>query len=110
MSTDKGYFNAKSVATLGFPPSFLRRKEWPIYTKTPKNYQLSEALGINADLRARFPEFDFPLSNRSSEAVVVGKWYSLFMFIRVGTLKDQIKRSIFYQTTLEQRWEMFLNL
>ncbi|KAI5678746.1 hypothetical protein M9H77_09696 [Catharanthus roseus] len=101
----EGQFKAKSVATDGFPPFFLRRKGWSIYTKTPKDYQLHEALGINADLRARFPEFEFPLSYKSSEAVVVGKWFSPFMFIKDGTLKDQIKTSIFYQITLEQRWD-----
>ncbi|THG16972.1 hypothetical protein TEA_021977 [Camellia sinensis var. sinensis] len=76
-----------------------------IPTKTPKNYELGEALGINTALRASLPAFDFPLSYKSSEAIVVGKWYCPFMFIKDGTLRDQMKISMFYEMTLEQRWE-----
>ncbi|KAF7113092.1 hypothetical protein RHSIM_RhsimUnG0162100 [Rhododendron simsii] len=92
-----GKFSAKSVAPDGFPPYFLRRRGWQIFTKTPKTYELGEALGINATLRARLPSFDSP--------VVVGKWYCPFMFVKDGNLKDQMKRSLFYEMTLEQRWE-----
>ncbi|KAL3510914.1 hypothetical protein ACH5RR_030315 [Cinchona calisaya] len=101
----RGHFYAKSVAPDGFPPYFLRRKGWSVRTKTPKNYKLDEAPGLNAALRAKLPEFNFPPSYKSSEAVVVGKWYSPFMFIKDGVLKDQMKRSMFYQVTLEQKWE-----
>ncbi|CAK9157335.1 unnamed protein product [Ilex paraguariensis] len=101
----KGHFYAKSVAPDGFPPHFLRRKGWQIYGKTPKNYKLGEAPGLNAALRARLPEFNFPMSYKSSESVVVGKWYCPFIFIKDGNLRDQMKRSMFYEMTLEQRWE-----
>ena len=37
--------------------------------------------------------------------MVVGKWYSPFMFIKEGTLKDQISTSTYYEVTLEQKWE-----
>ncbi|KAE9454407.1 hypothetical protein C3L33_13708, partial [Rhododendron williamsianum] len=94
--TSDGWFSAKSVAPDGFPPHFLR-SGWQIYTKTPKTYELGEALGINATLRARLPNFDSP--------VVVGKWYCPFMFVKDGNLKDQMRRSLFYEMTLEQRWE-----
>ncbi|XP_058195634.1 uncharacterized protein LOC131311978 [Rhododendron vialii] len=93
-----GAFTAKSVAPDGFPPHFLRRNGWEVYTKTPKTYELGEAPGINSTLRARLPNFDSP--------VVVGKWYCPFMFVKDGNLKDQMKRSLFYEMTLEQRWEM----
>lgn len=79
----KGYFCAKSVAADGFPPYFLRRKGWSIHTRTP-NSNLQEAPGTNTALRSRLPAFDFPLSYKSSEAVVVGKWYTPFMFIKDG--------------------------
>ncbi|KAL6969771.1 hypothetical protein U1Q18_029482 [Sarracenia purpurea var. burkii] len=94
-----GSFCAKSVAPDGFPPNFLRTKGWEIYTKTPKNYELGEALGINTTLRARLPELNF--------STVVGKWYCPFMFIKEGALglSDQMKNTIFYEMTLEQRWE-----
>ncbi|XP_059645850.1 uncharacterized protein LOC132288599 [Cornus florida] len=101
-----GGFYAKSVAPNGHPPNFLRRKGWKIYTKTPpKKYELGEAPGLNTALRARLPEFNFPLACEISEAVTIGKWYCPFMFIKEGTLKEQMKRSMFYEMTLEQTWE-----
>ena len=101
----KGKFYAKSVSPDGFPPSFLGRKGWQIRGNTPKNYELREAPGLNAALRARLPEFNFPMSYKSSESVIVGKWYCPFIFIKDGNLRDQTKRSMFYEMTLEQRWE-----
>ncbi|CAK9157339.1 unnamed protein product [Ilex paraguariensis] len=103
--TTNSKFYAKSVAPDGFPPYSLRRKGWQIYGKTPKNYELGEASGLKAALRARLPEFNLPLSYKSSEGVVVGKWYCPFIFIKDGPLRDQMKRSMFYEMTLEQRWE-----
>lgn len=105
LCTGRSYFFGKSVGPEGFPPHFLRRKGWSIYTKTPKHFKLDEALGLNSELRARLPEFNFPLSCKSSDAISVGKWYCPFMFIKEGTLKDQVKRSTYYEMTLEQRWE-----
>ncbi|CAI9096346.1 OLC1v1032460C1 [Oldenlandia corymbosa var. corymbosa] len=108
----KGYYYAKSIAPDGFPPYFLRRKGWRIWAKTPKKYKLDEAApGLNASLRARRPDINFPASYRTSEAVVVGKWYSPFMFVKENTLtlKDQAERSPFYQVTLEQRWEQIFS-
>ncbi|KAK1389893.1 3-ketoacyl-CoA synthase [Heracleum sosnowskyi] len=103
----RGSFFAKPVAEDAFPPDFLRRKGWQIKSKTPRNYTLGEALGLDSVLRARLPDLNFPLSNKSSKAVVVGKWYCPFMFIKDGTLtsRDQMANSLFYEMTLEQRWE-----
>lgn len=106
----KGYFKGKSIAEDGFPPCFLRRSGWSIRTKTPKrNYKLEkEALGVDTTLRARLPDFNFPASSNASDAVVVGKWYMPFMFIRddsLFTLKDQLEQSMFYEISLEQRWK-----
>ena len=39
-----GTFYATSILPDAFPPYFLRTKGWEIYTKTPKNYELGEAL------------------------------------------------------------------
>ncbi|XP_031123378.1 uncharacterized protein LOC116026072 [Ipomoea triloba] len=100
---NKGSFDAKSMEPDGFPPYFLRRKGWGIEAKASKNYRLEEALGLNVSLRKRLPELNIPPSG--SEAVVVGKWYCPFVFIKDGTVKDQMKRSAFYEMTLEQRWE-----
>ncbi|KAJ8570085.1 hypothetical protein K7X08_006662 [Anisodus acutangulus] len=104
----KGSFVAKSLAPDGFPPYFLRRKGWHLCAETPKSFELNDdALGLNAELRQQLPEFNFTPSCKSSE-VVVGKWYCPFVFIKDGTvLKEQMNRSMFYEMTLEQRWEQF---
>ncbi|GJZ70160.1 hypothetical protein Tco_0633710 [Tanacetum coccineum] len=100
-----GSFYAKSVAEDGYPPDFLRSSGWEIYTQTPKNYKLTEAHGINVSIRSRLPNFNFSPSTQTSDSVVVGKWYCPFVFIKEGKLVDQVKKSIFYEMTLEQRWE-----
>nr|DAD43126.1 TPA_asm: hypothetical protein HUJ06_001356 [Nelumbo nucifera] len=87
----RGGFTAKSVAPDGIPPQFLRRKGWEIYASTPKHYQLGEAQGLDASLRAHLPDLDFTPETKISRTVIVGK--------------DQIKRSMFYEVTLEQQWE-----
>lgn len=94
-----------SVARDGHPPSFLRREGWEIKGHTPKNFTLGEANGLNSSLRARLPDFNFPLSQESSNSLVVGRWYCPFMFIKEESEKDQIKNSMFYHMILEQRWE-----
>ncbi|XP_077236655.1 uncharacterized protein LOC143878236 [Tasmannia lanceolata] len=101
-----GYFTAKSVAQDGFPPEFLRRKGWRVYTSTPRDCQLGEAHGINVSLRMCLPDFNFPISNKRSSSMVVGKWYCPFMFFgEEGSLKDQMKKSLFYEMSMEQLWE-----
>ncbi|KAK8567456.1 hypothetical protein V6N13_105421 [Hibiscus sabdariffa] len=102
---NRGGFVAKSVAPDGVPPGFLKRKGWRASTSTPRNFALDEAPGLDTALRARLPTFDFPLSCKSSEPVVVGKWYCPFIFIKDGTPKDQMAKSMYYKMTLEQRWE-----
>lgn len=97
----RGGFAAKSVAPDGFPPDFLRRKGWQVFTSTSKEFQLNEAPGLNTALRARLPDFNFPPSQKCSTPVVVGKWYCPFMFIKEGTvLKEQVKYSTYYEVTL----------
>ncbi|CAK8536957.1 unnamed protein product [Lathyrus sativus] len=99
-------FRAKSVASDGIPPGLLREKGWTLHASTPDNYRLGQALGSNDSLRAKLPNFNFLLSNDRSESVVVGKWYCPFMFVKEGMrLKEQMKMSVFYELTLEQRWE-----
>lgn len=101
----KGHFHANSIAPDGFPPYFLRRKGWRIRGKTPKDYKLGEAQGLDAALRALLPDFTLPLSLKCSDPVIVGKWYCPFMFIKEWTLRYQMETSMYYQITLEQRWE-----
>ncbi|KAK4263710.1 hypothetical protein QN277_029089 [Acacia crassicarpa] len=103
-------FKAKSAASDGFPPLFLRRPGWTLCTTTPHHYYLTEALGVNPTLRAKLPAFTFSSSSssgRSSEPVAVGKWYCPFMFVKEEgvSVKEQMKRSVFYEMTLERRWD-----
>ena len=100
-------FTAVSVAEDGFPPLFLRRKYWNVNMRPPRHYQLDEALGLNSSLRALLPVLNFSPSNSSSETVVVGKWYCPFVFVKEcdGELEEQMKKSVFYVVTLEQRWD-----
>ncbi|GKC46084.1 hypothetical protein Tco_1063806 [Tanacetum coccineum] len=100
---DSGFY-ANSLADDGYPPVFLRTKVWKIHARTPNNFKLSEANGINVSLRSRLPDLNFPLSSKVSDSVVVGKWYCPFVFIKEGKLIDQVKKSIFYEMTLEQKW------
>ncbi|KAH0672909.1 hypothetical protein KY290_025190 [Solanum tuberosum] len=105
----RGRFFAKSLTPDGFPPRFLRRRGWHLRAKTPKNCEFyDDAQGLNAKLRQQLPDFNFTTSCKSSEVVVVGKWYCPFVFIKDGmVLKKQMERSMFYEMTLEQRWEQF---
>lgn len=105
-----GSFVAKSVAPDGFPPTFLRRKGWTVYTSSPpREFELKEAPGLDKNLRARLPHFSFPLSCRSSPPVEVGKWYCPLMFIRDGAFKDQMDNSRYYEMTLEQQWQQIFS-
>ncbi|XP_059448209.1 uncharacterized protein LOC132179537 [Corylus avellana] len=101
----RGGFVAKSLSLDGFPPTFLGREGWNVSTSTPRDFHLGDAPGLDNALRARLPDFNFPLSHKSCQPVVVGKWYSPFMFVREGALKNQMRRSMYYEITLEQRWE-----
>ena len=95
---------AKSIEFDGHPPLFLRRKGWHICGRPLKYPTLEEAGGLDSSLRAQLPDFDFPSSKECSNSVIVGKWYCPFMFIKEGREKDQVKYSVFYEMTLEQRW------
>lgn len=99
--TFRSGFSAKSVASDGYPPRFLSRR-WKVSASTSNDSKLGEALGVDDALRASHKEF------KLSESVVVGKWYSPFMFIKEGThrtLKEEMRKSMFYEMTLEQKWE-----
>jgi len=99
-------FYAKSVASDGIPPQFLKRKGWRAYASEPFNYSLGEALGLNASVRARMPDLNFPIPAKHSPRVVVGKWYCPYIFVKEGDqVKDQMRKSMFYEMTLEQCWE-----
>ncbi|KAL2349042.1 hypothetical protein Fmac_003042 [Flemingia macrophylla] len=109
--TFRAGFSAKSVAPYGYPPRFLSRR-WKVGASASSESNIREASGVDEALRASKPEFKLSLEKRSSESVVVGKWYCPFIFIKEGahkTLKEEMKKSMFYEMTLEQKWEQIFS-
>uniref|UniRef100_J3MSY5 Uncharacterized protein n=1 Tax=Oryza brachyantha TaxID=4533 RepID=J3MSY5_ORYBR len=102
-------FRAEAVAADGIPPKYLRRKGWTIRTSSSTRYDnlTDSARGVDWPLRRRMPDLSgFGAGAKSSPPVVVGRWYCPFMFVRDGRrLKDQVRRCMFYEMTLEQSWE-----
>uniref|UniRef100_A0ACD5TH13 Uncharacterized protein n=1 Tax=Avena sativa TaxID=4498 RepID=A0ACD5TH13_AVESA len=96
----RGQFTARAVAPDGFPYRLYRSKYWHAYASKPKNFDLSEAVGINAALRSR------QLADDSTPSSLVGKWYCPFYLVKEGlSPPEQLDRAAFYEVTLEQRWE-----
>ncbi|KAL1357411.1 hypothetical protein HN51_009325 [Arachis hypogaea] len=105
--TFRSGFSAKSVNPDGYPPRFLSRR-WKLSASNSSDSSIGEATGVNEALRASKPEFEFSIGSKSSKSVVVGKWYCPFMFVKEGThktLKEEVRKSMFYEMTLEQKWE-----
>ncbi|CAE5957380.1 unnamed protein product [Arabidopsis arenosa] len=91
-------YYATSVAPDGVPPWFLKRKEWTVECLRSQDFKLSDdAKGLNTELRAKLPGL--------SMSTVVGKWYVPFIFVKERDAKDQVKNSMYYSMTLEQRWK-----
>ncbi|XP_077236557.1 uncharacterized protein LOC143878127 [Tasmannia lanceolata] len=102
----RGSFVAKSIAHDGFPPNFLSGTGWTVSTLTPRDCELGEAYGVDVSLQMCLPNFNFPISNNRSSSTVLGKWYCPFMFIgEERSLIDQMKKSLFYEMSMEQLWE-----
>ncbi|CAF2258815.1 BnaA08g24240D [Brassica napus] len=92
------YYHATSVAPDGVPPWFLKKKEWTVSYSRSQEFELrDDGKGLNKELRSELPAL--------GASVVVGKWYVPFIFVKEKDAKDQIKRSVYYSLTLEQRWE-----
>jgi hypothetical protein len=102
-----GWFTARAVAADGVPSSLYRSKYWEVYDfkqRPKKNFDLGEALGLDATLRSRQLAGAFPVPGM---AVVVGKWYCPFFLVKEHGVapRQQMERSAFYEVVLEQRWE-----
>ncbi|KAH7515379.1 hypothetical protein FEM48_Zijuj10G0020200 [Ziziphus jujuba var. spinosa] len=71
-------FSAKSIALDGIPPHHLRRECWDVFG-----------------------------TESSSQPFAVQKWYCPFAFVHEEEmeLKDQMKRSTFYEVILDQGWD-----
>ncbi|KAJ1254668.1 hypothetical protein BS78_01G043700 [Paspalum vaginatum] len=105
----RGRFTARAVAPDGFPYFLYRKKYWRVYASKPKNFDLGEAPGLNAALRARQLSDSAGLFDASPAPTntAVGKWYIPFFLVKEGAAapREQMERSTFYEVTLEQRWE-----
>ncbi|KAI4375246.1 hypothetical protein MLD38_013139 [Melastoma candidum] len=105
LTSGRGRFYAQSAASDGFPPACLRVKSWPVRT-SGSYHELQEARGLDDSLRSRLPDLNFPISNKCSDPVIVGKWFCPFVFFKVdGEIRKEMKRSMFYKMALKQRWE-----
>ncbi|KAE9605642.1 hypothetical protein Lal_00024852 [Lupinus albus] len=106
--TFRSGFSAKSVAPDGYPPRFLSTRWKLSASASDDSSSIGEASGVNDALRVSQPELNFSIANKCSESVVVGKWYCPFMFIKERThktLKEEMRKWMFYEMTLEQKWE-----
>ncbi|KAJ8448196.1 hypothetical protein Cgig2_025120 [Carnegiea gigantea] len=66
-----------------------------------QQFEIFKRTGESFSARSVDPD----MSREQSLPVSVGKWYGPFMFVREGTQKEQMERTMFYKLTLEQRWE-----
>ncbi|KAG2709992.1 hypothetical protein I3760_04G004600 [Carya illinoinensis] len=99
-------FYANSVLPNCYPPSFIREKYWRAAHSSPSYYRFDDAPGLNSSFRMYLPEYNIPTSQKRSTPIIIGKWYSPFVFIKdEGFVKTQMKKSLFYNKTLEQYWE-----
>ncbi|CAN8312144.1 unnamed protein product [Cochlearia groenlandica] len=95
------YF-AKSVAPNGIPPEFLKIKYW---TAAYAPYAKSQDYGLRDDAKGIDSKLRGALTSDLNTSVAVGKWYVPFIFVSDGDVKEQIKRSTYYNMNLYQRWE-----
>ncbi|GLJ37553.1 hypothetical protein SUGI_0763210 [Cryptomeria japonica] len=110
-SAESGFIS-QCTASNSYSPAYLRMRTWCVLAKDLRGKQgrLPHVGGENADLRAQLASFEFPVSQRSSPAVIVGEWYCPFIFINeVGTPlkspKNQLMKCPFYKMDLEKFWE-----
>ncbi|GMI65588.1 hypothetical protein like AT1G13510 [Hibiscus trionum] len=93
-------FHAKPVVPCSFTPTFLRFKFY-LFVKNKRIYQLQDdAKGIDESIRSCLPELDSSALN-----MIIGKWYTPFVFVKERSLNFQMVKSLFYTVTLERMWE-----
>lgn len=101
-----GTFYALPVAGDGCPPKFLRKKGWEIYTSHSFKLQIKETQGLHICSLSQLPELDVPLLPKRSTPIIIGRWYSPFVFIKERIkVKEQMEKSLLYEWTLKQWWE-----
>ncbi|CAI9109969.1 OLC1v1009918C1 [Oldenlandia corymbosa var. corymbosa] len=106
-----GGFYAVPVAWDGTPPKFLRKGGWEVHVAHSFNLRLGEAQGLRVASLSHAPGLDFPLSSRRSSPVVLGKWFSPFVYVKEMStkVKEQMKTSLFYELTLKRWWEQIFS-
>ncbi|CAK7325114.1 unnamed protein product [Dovyalis caffra] len=62
-------------------------------------FPLDDVNGVEHSLRECLPKFNFPVSQETSDAVIVGKWYCPYMFVH-----ETNSHLMFYEMTLKQKW------
>ncbi|KAK8492227.1 hypothetical protein V6N11_031216 [Hibiscus sabdariffa] len=98
-SKARDVFIAKPVVPHTFPPTFLRFG-FRVFVRNKSVYHLEDdAKGLDESIRSRVPELG------SGTNLIVGKWYTPFVFVKEGSLKAQMEKSLFYNVTLERLWE-----
>ncbi|KAG8384542.1 hypothetical protein BUALT_Bualt04G0128700 [Buddleja alternifolia] len=102
-----GGFFAKSVEWDGYPPSFLRRGGWEVYTSPSSKLPLQQAPGLHSSNASNFPELNFPLQSKRSTPIVIGKWYCPFVFVKEEDCRvdEQMRKSMVYELSLKKWWE-----
>ncbi|GJN16263.1 hypothetical protein PR202_gb03309 [Eleusine coracana subsp. coracana] len=107
----RGQFTARAVAADGIPCFFYGQKYWLVYfASKPKTFDLGLAQGINASLRSatKLAGAALPAATATTTTMAtVGKWYCPFFLVKEGDVAPhgQMNRSVFYEVTLELRWE-----
>lgn len=103
---ENGSFYAIPVARDGCPPKFLRKRGWEVHIANSFRLHLREAQGLHTASLADVPELDVALFSRRTAAVIIGKWYCPFVFVKErARVEEQMKSSLFYELTLKQWWE-----
>lgn len=102
-----GGFFAKSIEWDGNPPSFLRTSGWEVYSVKSYKFHLSKAPGLNISLLQELPELNVPLYSKCSTPIIIGKWYCPCVFVKdeAHRVKEQMRKSMFYELSLNLRWE-----
>ncbi|KAK8500717.1 hypothetical protein V6N13_056666 [Hibiscus sabdariffa] len=98
-SKGKAGFIAKPLVPRSFPPVSIRSKFFIVVENKAVYHLEDNAKGLDGSARSRLPELG------SMTKVMVGKWYTPFVFVKEGSLKVQMEKSLFYNVTLERLWE-----
>lgn len=102
VKSDQGncYFSAD------IPRAHLWEDTGVIPTSWSHKLNESEGQGLCESLRNKLPEFGFTIETKSSDHVIVGRWYVPFIFVKEFGMsyKEQMKSSVYYKMSLEQRW------